>query len=316
MRGMRSRSFPWRTGPATCALTRAVWAQLLLSTFIGCTVAPCTPPPPPSPVHATEAPDRAAPTLSLSSRASSPKSTPTPSPAPPPARALIDRNNTYYFVEFPTSVSHDGTRIAAMISIESGDPFTPEWLVIKDLENDEVEETIDLIDPVLSSWLIQHCREDVSPCVVHVERRVQAANAAVETERWRPFPCFSVRGSERRERMGPGCDILEELRFEYKDPRLIISRGGRPVVTRTLPRWSPKYRKPKCNGITIDTYVESVAFDPATGLFVISLRFVGPEGNFECPTPRWDFHPIRLPMYRREDGGAPVPAPERDAGGS
>jgi hypothetical protein len=57
--------------------------------------------------------------------------------------------------------------------------------------------------------------------------------------------------------------------------------------------------------------VAQVALDPETGLFVISRSFVSSgEGGGECAALRWDFHPIRLPMFRREalqkrDGGAP-----------
>jgi hypothetical protein len=80
-------------------------------------------------------------------------------------------------------------------------------------------------------------------------------------------------------------------------------------MTRSMPSWSPTRHHPACKG-TIESYVESVAFDPETGLFIIGLSFEGAEGGGECRTPLWDFHPIRLPMFRREalqkrDGGAP-----------
>jgi hypothetical protein len=110
--------------------------------------------------------------------------------------------------------------------------------------------------------------------------------------------------------MGPGCEALAQLRFEFQDPRLVVSRDGHPTVTRTLPSWSPTYGKPRCKGL-VDTYVESVAFDPDSGLFVIALSFVGiGHGGGDCAEPRGDFHPIRLPMFRREalqgrDAGVP-----------
>ena len=208
-----------------------------------------------------------------------------------------------------------------MISIDGElEGYFPESILIKNTEDEAVRQEMALIDSEMSVKLgsPHHCLENQSVCIPDVERLVDAANAVLAQDRWRPFPCIDNHSS-RPDRMDPGCEILEELRFEYKDPRLIISRDGRPVVTRTLARWSPKYRKPKCKGVTIDTYVASVAFDPGTGLFVISLRFVGPEGNFECPTPRWDFHPIRLPMFRRaaqqrDDGGTPPDPPEPDGG--
>lgn len=249
-------------------------------------------------------------------------SSPSAAEAPVLSRVTVDRNNGEYLIDFPTSISPDGRRIAAMVSVDGQlESYFPEWLAIKDLEADRTEQVLDVIDPALSGRLnsTENCVGNLAPCIAEAQRMAEAVNAVLAQDRWHPFPCIYINHSSRPDRMDPGCELLEELRFEYKDPRLIISREGRPVVTRMLPSWSPKYRKPKCTGVTIDTYVESVAFDPGTGLFVISLRFVGPEGNFECPTPRWDFHPIRLPMFRRgagrEDGGALGPAPEGDGGG-
>jgi hypothetical protein len=222
----------------------------------------------------------------------------------------IDWNNALYLVAFPTSISEDSDRIASIISIDDeGEEFFLEWLVIKDLKNDEVQQKIDLIDPDLSLKLGSKCRQSLAACIPDVEQRVQAANALLAKDKWRPFPCISSRSWPRPERTGPGCEVLSELRIEFQDPDLIISRGEHRIVTRTMPTWSKTHRHPSCKG-SIDSYVESVAFDPETGLFVITLRFVGAEGGGECRTPVWDFHPIRLPMFRREalqkrDGGAP-----------
>jgi hypothetical protein len=214
-----------------------------------------------------------------------------------------------YLIEIPTSISEDGLRIAAMTSIDAAvDSYYPQWLVVKDLNTEEIRQTFDLIDPDLSLKLVSpyHCRNNLSACIPEILQRVQAANAMLAKDQWRPFPCIS----SRPERMGPGCELLSELHFELQGPRLIISRGERRIVTRFMPQWSPAYHKPGCKGL-IDIHLESVAFDPETGLFVISLGFVSiGEGGGECAAPRWDFHPIRLPMFRREalqkrDGGAP-----------
>jgi hypothetical protein len=214
-------------------------------------------------------------------------------------------------VDFPTSISEDGRRIAAIISIEGElEGYFLEWLAIKDLKQDKLEEEIEIIGIGLSFKLGYDCEQDISACVPELQGRVDAANALLANDPWRPFPCILIYHSGRPERMGPGCELLAELDVDYKDPQLIISRGGRPVVNRSMPTWSPTYRKPKCKGL-IDIYVESVAFDPETGLFVIALKFVGiGHTRGECAEPRWDFHPIRLPMFRREahrarDGGTP-----------
>jgi hypothetical protein len=313
---MRETLLPWDPVPTCRAFWHIPGARFLLSLMIGCNTSPCM-----SPSRSSDA--------AVSTQhpgASVTASGPTGIIAPPPSatvtsaspaihtvsqsRATVDWNNAFHFVIFPTSITEKGDRIAAIVSIDGeGEEFFPEWLVIKELKTDKVEQKIDLIAPSLSWKFRTKCRDSLSPCVPDVLQHVQAANAVLDNDRWRPFPCISVLEWERPERMGPGCEVLSELTIEFQDPQLIISRRGRPLVARSMPAWSPAYHHPACKG-TIDSRVESVALDPETGLFIIGLSFVGAEGDMECATPIWDFHPIRLPMFRLEafkkrDRGAP-----------
>ena len=181
--------------------------------------------------------------------------------------------------------------------------YNPEWLVIKNIRTDKIEQSIELIGWDLYSKLWKKCHHTLSPCIQEVEQRVEAANAVLAKERWRRLPCF--RGSGRPDRIEGGCEQFLELDATFKDPWLIISQRGRVLLKRSIPAWI--YRDPSCK-TNAATDIESIALDPQTGILVVGLQFWGMvEG---CTVPRWDFHPIRLPMLRSKatqgrDGGAP-----------
>ena len=275
-----------------CALRLALGVGLL-SLFLGCSnTSPRTTPP-----DATS--------IAASGRIHAPAAS---SDTTSPPRVTIDRSNADYFVQFPTSISEHGDRVAAIISIDGeGEAYYPEWLVIKDISTNKSAPKIDLISPDLSSKLEFSCRNNLSMCIAEVEASIDVANDMLARHQWRRFPCFLTPGSSRPERTEPGCEYFSELDFEFDDPRLLVSHRGRHILTRAMPAWSPT-QNPSCKR-EIDSYVESVAFDPATGVLVVGLRFVGTEGG-GCPAPAWDYHPIRLPMLRGQathdrDGGAP-----------
>jgi hypothetical protein len=215
-------------------------------------------------------------------------------------------------MQFPTSITERGDRIAAMISIDSNrESFELEWLVFKDVGTDKIEGELDLMDLDLSLMLDRDCRNWPEPCIHmnEVHRRVTAANAVLAKDRWRPIPCFY--GAMQPQRDEPACDrFTEDVEVEFENGRLRISDRGRQLINARKPTWVYRDPSPSCN-FSAMTAVRSRAFDPQTGTLVLGLHFWSTvEG---CSEPRWDVHPIRLPALRTlrskasrdRDGGPP-----------
>jgi len=228
--------------------------------------------------------------------------------SPPLATIRWIAEDVRYVVDFPTSISERGDRVVAIISVEeAGEIFNPQWLVIKSVHSDKLERVIDVIDWTLADKLMRHCREGPSACIhLHeVQRRVDAANAVLAGDRWRRFPCFLDLGRWRPNRFEAGCDRFRGLKVRFQDSQLTVSHQGRNLVSLKQPTWA--YRGASCKEF-MRTDIESASFDPETGIYVVGLYFWATvEG---CDVPRWDFHPIRLPMLRSKaihdlDGGTP-----------
>jgi hypothetical protein len=179
--------------------------------------------------------------------------------------------------------------------------------VIKNVKTDKSEGTIELVGTDLMMKLVSNCQDGPSTCI-HMDelnQRVDAANAVLAKDRWRPFPCFI--GLKQPDRKEPGCEHFFETKTDFEDARLRVSHRGRLLLDVRKPTWV--YRDPSrgCKS-TERTELQSEAFDPATGIYVVGLGFWAMvEG---CDEPIWDFHPIRLPALRSKpargrDGGAP-----------
>ena len=309
---MKNQSRPRYLSPTDCAL-RSTLGIGILSLFLGCSTSPRTTPPDATStaasgqlqapaVASSEPPEAlATPPSSATTSGGSPHSDDITSPPRVFINPWVD---ALYLADFPTSISERGDRIAAIVSMEdTGEIYNPEWLVIKNIQTDKIEQSVELIGWDLYFKLWNKCHHTLSPCIQEVEQRVAAANAVLAKDRWRRLPCF--RGSWRLDRIEGGCEQFLELDATFKDPWLIISQRGRVLLKRSIPRWI--YRDPSCKE-NAATDIESIALDPQTGILVVGLQFWGMvEG---CAVPRWDFHPIRLPMLRSKatqgrDGEAP-----------
>lgn len=211
-------------------------------------------------------------------------------------------------MKFPTSISEHGDRLAALVSIhDNSESYYLQWLVIKKVKTDKIEQIIALVDAEFSSKLATRCRDGLSSCIHkdEVEQRLQAANAVLSRHRWRAFPCYRKLRTGGLTRFGSGCEEFRDLTADYQDTWLLVSHRARVVLNERRPTWA--YRGESCKRyMTTDT--ESIAYDPETGVFVVGIGFSpGVEG---CDTPIWDFHPIRVPMLGRgillgRDGGVP-----------
>ena len=211
-----------------------------------------------------------------------------------------------YIVHFPTSINECGDRVAAIISSSGNiESFFPEWIEIKNVKTDESERTIQIVGFDLMNKLERYCSKGPSTCpyMDQLKKRVAAANAALAEDRWRPFPCAV--GIMKSKPDDPECEPFFETEVEFKNHRLIISRQNRVLLNVRKPTWAYRDRSPGCRA-TERTEIQSAAFDPKTGIFVVGLEFWAMvEG---CDEPLWDFHPIRLPALRKK------PARGRDAG--
>ena len=235
-----------------------------------------------------------------------------PQESEPPSRLRIDwvDASQTLVVQFPVSITESGDRIAKIVSKNSYDYhhlLFPLWVKIKSVKTDESESMIEVISPDLASKLFDDCLNGPSTCIHmdELKERVAAANAVLEKDRWRPFPC--IRTESEKERDEPGCEPLFEMSLKFKGARLLVSRRKRQLINARKPTWA--YRDPSRECLSQErTKLQSVAFDPETGLLVIGLQFSSMiEG---CDVPFWDFHPIRLPVPRKEpprdcDGGTP-----------
>jgi hypothetical protein len=297
------------------ALRQAANVGLVLSLALSCstsprtlpsdsTASPASPTPPlPSPAPSGPPGGSTAPPVSATSPGGSRRPTDT---ASPPRVTIVASIDAKYIVEFPTSISERGDRIAAIVSVEDNcESRCDEWLIIKDVKKDKIEHAVVLIDAELSSKIGWSCVDAWSTCAhrFEVERRVEAANAVLARDRWRRLPCFN--GTWRPDRIEGGCEQFSGLDVRFEDPRLVISHQGRVLLDRRVPSWI--YRDSSCKQAA-STDIESFALDPETGILVVGLQFWSQvEG---CAVPRWDFHPISMPILRRKaprdrDGGAP-----------
>jgi hypothetical protein len=223
----------------------------------------------------------------------------------PPRLSVVPAVDAWYLIEFPTSISERGNRIAALVSADDNCTLLcDQQLIIKDVKSDRIEQVIDIIDAELSSKIGWTCPADWSTCIQRqeVERRINAANAVLAQDTWRRLPCY--RGGFRPDRIETGCEKFLQLDVRFQDPRLIVSWRGRVLFSRSVPTWI--YRDASCKSAA-NTDIESYALDPKTGTLVVGLQF---WATFEgCSVPRWDVHAIQLPALRREaqdhDGGAP-----------
>jgi hypothetical protein len=143
-----------------------------------------------------------------------------------PSRVTIEWQSSSpdHVMQFPTSITERGDRVAAMISIDSNrESFELEWLVFKNVNTDKIEGTLDLMDLDLSLMLDRDCRNWPEPCIHmdEVNRRVAEANVVLAKDRWRPIPCFY--GAMQPERDEPACDRFTE--GKRSPPRLTDPRG-------------------------------------------------------------------------------------------
>jgi hypothetical protein len=142
------------------------------------------------------------------------------------------------------SISERGDRVAALVSIEGNCERQCEiWLVIKNVKTDNIVKIIDLIDPELSSKIGWTCPDTWSTCnqKPEVKRRIQAANAVLANDRWRPFPCYF--GVWAPERVEAGCEpAFSQFDIDFENARLRIAHQGRVLVNARKPAWP--YRDP------------------------------------------------------------------------
>jgi hypothetical protein len=211
-------------------------------------------------------------------------------------------------MEFPTSISEHSGRVAALVSVhDNSESWQLQWLVIKKIKTDKTERIIDLIDLELSSKLATSCGTGPSTCIHkdEVEERLQDANAELSKHSWRAFPCYRTLRIDGLSRVEPGCERFRDLRVLFQDPWLLVSLHGRVLLNQRRRAWA--YRGQSCKKY-METSVESFAFDPETGVFVVGISSsASSEG---CDVPLWDIHPIRVPKLVKEllpdrDGGAP-----------
>jgi hypothetical protein len=213
-----------------------------------------------------------------------------------------------YIMQFPMSINKHGDKIAAVISNDdNSESFDLEWLLIKKVDTDKIDEAIDLMDLDLALELGRDCRDGPETCIHmdELKRRVAVANAVLAKDQWRRLPCYV--GLMQPEHEGPGCEQFSEAEVNFEDGRLRVSHRGRVLINTGKPTWIYRDPAPACKPNAM-TRMESEAFDPETGILVVGLHFWATmEG---CNEPRWDFHPIRLPALRSKasrnrDGGAP-----------
>jgi hypothetical protein len=227
-----------------------------------------------------------------------------------PSRVTIDlfSRRPDFFVQFPTSITERGDRIAGIVSLMGNrENSFPEWIVIKNVNTDKVESTIDLMNYDLLRKIYIDCKNGLSTCVHldEVKQRVAAANAVLAQDQWRQIPCFY--GAMQPERDGPECEPFYEVEVEFEDARLRVSHEGRQLINARKPTWIYRDPSPSCKPHAM-TAIRSRAFDPATGILVVGLHFWATiEG---CDEPLWDLHPVRLPALRSKpargrDRGAP-----------
>src|SRR5262249_4286206 len=63
-----------------------------------------------------------------------------------------------YLMVFPTSISERGERIAALVSVmDNSEAWYLQWLFIKNVKTDKLDQDIELIDMDLSSKLATNC---------------------------------------------------------------------------------------------------------------------------------------------------------------
>jgi hypothetical protein len=218
----------------------------------------------------------------------------------------------HFLVYFPTSISERGARVAAIISVDDNcERACDEWLLIKSVNADKVEHMLPLVDMELSAKLGAECPEMESACEPRreLERRVEAANGVLAQDRWRRFPYLTT--TRQGDYIDPAVEWFDDVEVEFKDARLRVAYQGRTLISERKPAWAYRgvYRGPSRECMRYgQAAVETVAFDPETGILLLGLKYWAPfEG---CAEPRWDFHPIRLPTLRRKavpgrDGGPP-----------